>query len=222
MSFDIEQYRQPIRQPVSQRCAKLYLLEDDNQRLYQRDEFDLTDAVTVSCHDNFRSPMAICNIINALGLTDIPTEARSPYEVELPAFHIYRDSDSLIHETAEAIRALVKRGIPLDEIAVLSSHGLNKSKLMSLDRIEDITTRRFTGQFDKNGAPVWTQGAVLVDSIYRFKGQSASGIVLTELDFTELSESVRRKLLVGMTRAEIGLELVISLAAERYILAALN
>jgi len=80
-----------------------------------------------------------------------------------------------MHETAEAIRALVQRGIPLDEIAVLSSHGLSKSKLMSLDQTEDITTRRFTGQFDKNGTPVWIQGAVLVDSIYRFKGQRASG-----------------------------------------------
>ena len=208
--------------PLLQENGKLYLLEDDNQRLYQRDAFDLTDAVTVSCHDNFRSPKAICNTINALGLTDTPTEARSPYEGELPGFQIYRDNDSLIHETAEAIRALVQRGIPLDEIAVLSSHGLSKSKLMSLDRIEDITTRHFTGQFDKNGAPVWTQGAVLVDSIYRFKGQSASGIVLAELDFTELGESVRRKLLVGMTRAEIGLELVVSLAAEACISAALN
>jgi superfamily I DNA/RNA helicase len=208
--------------PLLQENGKLYLLEDDNQRLYQRDAFDLTDAVTVSCHDNFRSPKAICNTINALGLTDIPTQARSPYEGELPGFRIYRDSDSLIHETAEAIRALVQRGIPLDEIAVLSSHGLNKSKLMSLDRIENITTRRFTGQFDKNGSPVWTQGAVLVDSIYRFKGQSASGIVLAELDFTELSESVRRKLLVGMTRAEIGLELVFSLVAESCISTQLN
>jgi Holliday junction resolvase-like predicted endonuclease len=208
--------------PLLQENSKLYLLEDDNQRLYQRDAFDLTDAVTVSCHDNFRSPKAICNTINALGLTDTPTEARNPYEGELPGFHIYLDSDSLIHETAEAIRALVKRGIPLDEIAVLSSHGLSKSKLMSLDRIEDITTRRFTGQFDKNGTPVWTQGAVLVDSIYRFKGQSASGIVLAELDFTELNESVRRKLLVGMTRAEIGLELIVAQAAEHCISAILR
>ncbi len=200
--------------PLLQENGNLYLLEDDNQRLYQRDAFDLTDAVTVSCNDNFRSPKAICNTINALGLTVPPIDPRSPYEGELPGFRVYRDTDSLIHETAEAIRSLVQRGIPLEEIAVLSGQGLSKSKLMCLDQIEDITTRRFTGQFDKNGTPIWTRGAVLIDSIYRFKGQSASGIVLAELDFNELSESVCRKLLVGMTRAEIGLELVVSVAAE--------
>jgi len=112
--------------------------------------------------------------------------------------------------------------VPLEEIAVLSGHGLSKSKLMCPDRIEDITTRSFTGQFDKNGTPKWTRGAVLVDSIYRFKGQSASGILRAELDFTELSESVHCKLLVGMTRAEIWLELVVSLAAESCISTQLN
>lgn len=208
--------------PSLQENGKLYLLEDDNQRLYQRDAFDLTDAVTVSCNDNFRSPKAICNTINALGLTTPPIDVRSPYEGELPGFRIYSDTASLIHETAEAIRSLMQRGIPQEEIAVLSGHGLSKSKLMGLDRIEDITTRRFTGEFDKNGTPIWSRGAILVDSIYRFKGQSACGIVLTELDFTELSESVRHKLLVGMTRAEIGLELVVSMTVERCISAALN
>lgn len=39
----------------------LYLMEDQNQRLYERDEFELDVAVRLSCRDNFRSPRAVCS-----------------------------------------------------------------------------------------------------------------------------------------------------------------
>jgi hypothetical protein len=48
--------------------GRLYVPEDPTQRLYQHEEFALADAVTIRSSDNFRSPRAICEVINALSL----------------------------------------------------------------------------------------------------------------------------------------------------------
>jgi superfamily I DNA and RNA helicase len=54
------------------------------------------------------------------------------------------------------------------------------------------------------------EGELFIDSVHRFKGQSAPCIVFTEIDFEELDEAALRKLFVGMTRATMKLVLVVS------------
>jgi superfamily I DNA and RNA helicase len=49
---------------------------------------------------------------------------------------------------------------------------------------------------------------VHAESVYRFKGQSAQAVVVTELVFDEFNESDFRKLFVAMTRAKLLLVLV--------------
>jgi len=44
--------------------------------------------------------------------------------------------------------------------------------------------------------------------VYRFKGQTASAVVLTEIDFAKLDALCWRKLSVWMTRARLKLVLV--------------
>jgi superfamily I DNA and RNA helicase len=51
---------------------------------------------------------------------------------------------------------------------------------------------------------------LFIDSVYRFKGQSAPCVIFTEIDFDELDETALRKLFVGMTRASLKLILVMS------------
>lgn len=200
--------------PQLQPEGRLYFLEDESQRLYERDGFDLAEAVSLVCNDNFRSPRAVCKVINALRLSDQPIDARSPYEGEIPDFWVYGDEHELHCQTAKAVHALLARGIPLSEIVVLSGKGRAKSTLLNADRLEDWPTRRFSGKHTRNGDPEWTTGELLVESIYRYKGQSASGVVLTELDFDTLDDSARRKLFVGLTRAHIAVEMVLSQAAN--------
>jgi len=201
--------------PQLQAQGRLYLLEDDAQRLYERDAFDLSDAVTLVCNDNFRSPRTICNVINALGLTDQPIDARSPHEGELPGFRVYASNAELHRETAQAVRDLQARGIALADIAVISGHGRQKSALLNADNIDGYTTKRFTGSYSRDGEPRWTNGDLLVESVYRFKGQSAAAVVLSEFDFPELNDQARHKLFVGMTRAHLAVELVLSKSAEK-------
>lgn len=70
--------------------------------------------------------------------------------------------------------------------------------------------KRFTGKYDEAGNPQWSDGDLLVESLYRFKGQSAPAIVLCEVDFDALSDRDRRKLFVGITRAQMRVEVVLS------------
>jgi superfamily I DNA and RNA helicase len=59
----------------------------------------------------------------------------------------------------------------------------------------------------------------VVETLYRFKGQSAPAVILCEIDFGQVSDVERRKLFVGMTRAQVRLECVLSERAARGLLA---
>ena len=50
---------------------------------------------------------------------------------------------------------------------------------------------------------------MLVESVYRFKGQAAPAVILTEIDFEVLDDKAVRKLFVGATRSSMKLILVI-------------
>lgn len=68
--------------------GRLYLLEDEERRLYEPDGFDLNSAVSMHRNDNFCSPRAAVDLINALGLAARSIESRSPYAGELPSFRV--------------------------------------------------------------------------------------------------------------------------------------
>lgn len=196
--------------PQLKEAGRLYLLEDESQRLYEREAFDLAEAVEVECRDNFRSPRSIIAIINALRLVDPPVTAVGPLQGEVPEFRAYSDERSLKSQTAAAVQALIDSGIPLEEIAVISLRGLANSVLLREDRLGDFQLRRFTGGYSADGSPEWTAGDLHADSVFRFKGQSALGVVLTEVDFESINDSWRRRLFVGLTRAHLNCSIVLS------------
>ncbi len=89
---------------------------------------------------------------------------------------------------------------------------------LQLDRLSDAhSLRSFTGAYDLFGTPVFREGGLLAESVYRFKGQSAPALIFTEIDFEELDEQTLRKLFVGMTRARLKLVLVMSERASLQI-----
>ena len=202
--------------------GRLYLMEDEAQRLYDREAFDLSDAVTLTCNDNHRSPRSVCQVINALNLVSPPISSKSPYQGELPEFRCYDSESTLIDQTERAVNSLLEQGFTLSDIVILTGHGHQKSKILNIERIGCFKTRRFTNAYSREGNPVWSDGELLVESIYRFKGQSAPAIILSEVDFIELTDKERRKLFVGMTRAQINLQLVLSAQAEACFASALG
>jgi hypothetical protein len=198
--------------------GRLYLLEDTHQRLYEQADFDLNEAVLIECRDNFRSPRAICDMINALALAP-SIRSMNPYAGELPEIRTYDSDAQLKHATEAAIAALLVRGFSLDDIVVVTGRGRDRSVLLDQRTIGAWTTRRFTGTFGRNGAARWTDGDLLVESVYRYKGQSAPAVVIAEFDFAELDERARRKLFVALTRARMAASLVLSARSERCLAA---
>ena len=195
--------------------GRLYFMEDADQRLYERAAFEFADAVTLRCEENYRTPRAICQVINALGLASVPIQPKSPFVGQIPVFYRYDSERTLLRQTAAAVSALLAQGFALADIVVLSGRGRSKSVLLAQDKIGAHTTRRFTGDYDRQGEPRWSDGDLLVESVYRYKGQSAPAVVLSEVDFTALTALERRKLFVGMTRAQMALAIVLSASAER-------
>jgi len=202
--------------------GRLYVLEDEAQRLYQHEGFGLGDAVTVRCSDNFRSPRVICDVINALALVSPPVRGLNPYPGEVPDTRTYDTDDGLLAQVEAAVAALLARGFALSDIAVISGRGREKSVLLNRVGIGPWRTRRFTGEYDRTGEQRWSQGELLVESVYRYKGQSAPAVVIAEFDFAELDEAVRRRLFVALTRAQMAAELVLSARAERCLAAVLG
>jgi hypothetical protein len=198
--------------------GRVFLLEDPDQQLYKdREEFELPEAVTITSHENFRSPRTLVKLINALHLTSTEIEAHGPHAGELPDPIVINVPEDIKHCTIQAVERCLARGFALEDIAVISMRGRERSLLQGLDKLGAWTLRRFTGAFDAGGAPVWTAGDLLVESVRRFKGQAAVAVVLTECDFAELDAMNRRLLFVGLTRARVHLEWVVSAGIEKLL-----
>lgn len=198
--------------------GRFYLLEDPDQRLYPRDEFDLPDAVQIRCFDNFRSPRVICQMIDALGLASAPIQGRGIYQGALPDVYVYAKDTQLLQQTAAAVQQLLENGFALDDIVVLAGRGFGKSVILQAEQIGAFSTRRFTGRYSaRTGLPEWSDGQLRLESIYRYKGQSSPAVVLAELDFVDMTPQEKKKLFVGLTRASMALSLVVSTDAERCI-----
>jgi hypothetical protein len=191
--------------------GRAVLLEDPEQQLYKdRESFEIPDAVTVTSHENFRSPRALVKLINLLALTSTEVEAISAHEGEMPDPIVYESPKELFQCTIKAVERCLQRGFSIDDIAVISMRGRERSLLQGLDRLGEWTLRHFTGKFDEGGDAIWTDGQLLIESVRRFKGQAAAAVVLTECDLAQLDEMNRRLLFVGLTRARVHLEWVIS------------
>ncbi len=110
------------------------------------------------------------------------------------------------------------RALAPADIALLTFNGRDKSVLPVLDRLGRYALRSFTGTYDEHGAPVYRDGDVTVETVYRFKGQSAPCVILTEVDFEQFDDATFRRLFVGATRATMKLIVVMSEPAAALLL----
>lgn len=191
--------------------GQLVLMEDPDQALYRdRQAFDLAEAVTVTSFENFRTPRALVDLINRLGLTRHPIEACAPVMGEPPEPRLYDDEAGALEATAEAVQRCIGLGFDAQDMAVVSFRGMERSAVLRRGSLAGLAFRRFTGTFDEGGVAQWTAGALLADTVRRFKGQAAPAVVFTECDFERLDEVTRRLLFVGLTRARLHVEWVVS------------
>jgi hypothetical protein len=197
--------------------GRIIWLEDPSQDLYGRWQTNWPDWVKISSPTNYRSPQRLVNLMNALELTDDLLEAGNGYAGMIPNIEPYQDGME-IEATESAIKDLIADGYAPESIAVLSYRGVATSKLLSsnVTELAGFKVKKFSG-YDGQGNAIWIDGEIFVDTLFRFKGQCADAIVLTEIDFEGWTENVKRRLFVGLSRARLTVSLVLTEKASKFI-----
>ena len=195
-------------------AGRAWWLEDPLQNLYGRAPVDLPGWVTIRSQTNYRSPQDVLARLNDLLPAGQVVASGSPLAGSQVDLASYDDAPGLVRETTRAITRCIAAGFKREMIAVVSYRGRENSLLTSCQRLGPYALRAFTGRYDLLGNPVFSEGEVLLDSVYRFKGQAAPCVIFTEIDFAAPDDLALRKLFVGMTRATMKLTLV---AAQRAV-----
>jgi hypothetical protein len=187
-------------------------LEDPMQNLYGRAPVPLPGWVTLHSQSNYRSPRQIVDLLAGIIPESERIQPASPFigpDVERLVYPP-GDAGAMAEATKQAITRCLAANYARSDIALLSFQGRAHSALLQADRLGQHTLRSFTGGYDLLGVPIYREGQLLAESVYRFKGQSAPAVILTEIDFEALDDRTVRKLFVGMTRARMKLVLVLS------------
>lgn len=211
-------------------AGEAYWLEDPMQNLYGREPVALDGWVTLNASVNFRSPRNIVDAIvpmliassdaaDASALDAI--ETASPLVGSDLEIATWNDADpttatrAMLDVTMRAVTKALSAGYRRSDIVLLTFAGRDHSALLAAEAhgtaaLGPHALRRFSGNYDLFGNPIYSAGEVLAETIYRFKGQSAPCIIFTEIDFETLDGRAVRKLFVGATRATHKLMLVMS------------
>lgn len=198
--------------------GRVWWLEDPMQNLYARAPLALPGWATLTTRTNYRSPKDILGYLNRLLEANQVIEPGCPFTGSEVEILTYADAGELMDRTKTAITRGLGAGFKKNRIAVITFRGRERSLFTPLDQLGPHALKSFTGQYDLFGNPVYRDGDLLIDSVYRFKGQSAACVIFTEIDFDRLDERTLRKLFVGMTRATLKLVLVMSEQAAQVIL----
>jgi hypothetical protein len=210
--------------PLSRLLAqggKWWWLEDPMQNLYFRPAVELPGWVEVHASANYRTPRDIIRFIRQLAGASFQIDAASPLDGSEVGFLSYEEGH-VTEATKQALADAAALGFRPADITLLTFQGRDKSRLSNLDRLGEYALKSFTGEFDATGMPVYRDGSLLFDSVYRFKGQCAPCVILTEVDFPEFNENVLRRLFVGATRATVKLIIVASGRAAGELIARLG
>ncbi|MEW5966012.1 MAG: ATP-binding domain-containing protein [Pseudomonadota bacterium] len=190
--------------------GRAWWLEDPMQNLYGRPPVELPGWVVLRANTNYRTPRDILAYLQRLVCPEQAIESGSPLDGSDVEILTYDGHADLMDKTKTAITRGLGAGFKKDMIAVVTYRGREHSSFTPIDRLGPHALKAFTGQYDLLGSPVYSEGDLFIDSVHRFKGQSAPCIVFTEIDFDELDEAALRKLFVGMTRATMKLVMVVS------------
>ncbi len=149
--------------------GKAFLLEDPDQQLYKdRVSFDLPEAVSITSHENFRTPRALVTLINLLGLTTHPIEALAPHAGEMPDPITYASPEKIGPCTIQAVERCLARGFSMGDIVIVSLRGRERSLLQNQDQLGPWKLKHFTGRYDEDSGAIWTDGDLSIDSVCAF------------------------------------------------------
>lgn len=190
--------------------ADILWLEDMEQNVYSKPKVKLDDFVGYRCQINYRTPESIARFIR----NTMPFEFE--FGNELPGLgvgvHGYKKDIDQIKAVTAVVQDLTKnRGFSLSDIVVITCGGVNSSIFSNLDKIGGVRTRSFSGEYDKDGNQLLTDGDLVFDSVFRYKGKESPAVILVDVDPSSNKLDVWSSILYcGMTRATIRLDIVVN------------
>jgi superfamily I DNA and RNA helicase len=157
---------------------------------------------------NYRSPETIASYIKrVLPFDFIPANPLPGLGVGVTT---YKEPDDQSRRVAAIVTELLRLGFSHGEIVILSMRGLARASLTQEKRVGSFTLSRPTGGYDLLGNQLFEKGQLRFDTVYRFKGQQAPAIILTDIDPGEdRFDHTQRLLFSAMTRATVRLELLV-------------
>lgn len=199
--------------------ARILWLEDPMQKLYRHAGVVLPAWTRLRADKNFRSPRAVVQLLQALVPDGTSLVSASPLIGHELEFLVYRDNAELLDRVKEGVSLCLAAGFAISDVALLSFRGRDSSRILAYDQLGPYTLKKFLGTYDAEARPHHSEGALLAETVHRFKGQSAPAVVLSEIDFESLGDEEVRRLFVGATRAAMKLVLVLTEGAAAQLLA---
>lgn len=207
---DFEPHWLEVLQGFAHPATRWIWLEDPAQNLYNKPVQELPGWVQLRVPLNYRNPQHVVQALQGFesrfalqNPSEFHVQAMCPLEGYPVEFLSYSADKGPLEATSKAITQCLKLGFTRDQMVLLTLRGHEKSRVLKERQIGPHALRHFTGQYDEQGSPLFTEGGVLAESVYRFKGQSAAAVVLTEFECEAFDEADFRKLFVGMTRAKM-------------------
>jgi hypothetical protein len=181
-------------------------LDDPDQNLLNKPALNQPGFVRLRVRQNYRSPYSIARFMRQHLPFDF--EPANPLPGLGVGVHNYQAPEDQVKSLEAVLSHLLSLGFASEEIVILSLQGVGKSPLWRSERIGRQVIRRFTGNYRPDGSQVWSEGEITLDSLYRFKGQEAPAVILTDIEDRKSQERLQRLLFTGMSRATVRLDLV--------------
>lgn len=184
-------------------------LEDPLQNIFGRRKIGLDGFVHYRCNKNHRTPLSISAfIMDKLSLEFETENELAGLGVGLVAVD---SPEEQADKVSDILKELKSQGFASEDIAIISCKGAMTSLFSNLDKVGKYSLRKFTGEYDSQGNQQYTDGEIIFDSIYRFKGNQSPAVILVDVGSLESpSRRYTSLLFCGMTRATVRLDIVAS------------
>ena len=183
-------------------------LQDSLQNIYGKSQFNLDGFVHYRCSTNYRTPSSLADYIR--DTLDVEFETENELTGLGVGVHKVDSPEAQIDTVFEILKDLMAGGFAPEDIAIISCKGAQKSVFSGFDKIGKYALRKFTNEYDVQGNQKYTNGEIIFDSIYRFKGNQSPAVILVDVESLESPFERKTNLLFcGMTRATVRLDVVV-------------
>lgn len=188
---------------------KCLWLEDRDQSLRSAPPAVPQGFVKYTCRENFRTPQKIAQFIDKTLGKDIVW--RNPLPGIEPVVTHYKNKEEQVLLLAERIKALKAAGFLPEQIQIVSLRGQSASIFHDLNTIAGHRIRKFSGEYDEAQNALYTDGDIAAETIYRFKGQQAPAVILTDVEMWSKKDRTEQEdalLWCGLTRPLVACEIL--------------